>query len=135
MALGSRQRVLIVGLGSSGLAAARLAAADGSRVRVTDKRTSDQLGDALAALPRDAETFLGGHPEECLDGVSLVLTAVCLATVFTGVSLLLITSFLAPPFAGTLLLLTAVFVATVFLAGIFVVVFFLLSGVMMVSCW
>ena len=41
-------RVLVVGLGSSGLAAARLAAADGSEVWITDLRSEAELATELA---------------------------------------------------------------------------------------
>jgi UDP-N-acetylmuramoylalanine--D-glutamate ligase len=66
-------RVLVVGLGRSGLAAARLAAADGAEVVVTDRRGGDELGSVLDRLPPAVTTFLGGHPESCLDGVDLVV--------------------------------------------------------------
>ncbi len=68
-------RVLVVGLGSSGLAAARLAAADGSEVWVTDMRPETELATELAVLGGDVRTFLGGHPESCLDGVELVIAS------------------------------------------------------------
>jgi len=66
-------RVLVVGLGSSGLAAARLAANDGSEVWVTDLRSEEELATELAALGEGVRWFLGGHPESCLEGVSLVV--------------------------------------------------------------
>ena len=68
-------RVLVVGLGSSGLAAARLAAADGSEVWATDLRSESELATELAALGGDVRTFLGGHPESCLDGVETVIAS------------------------------------------------------------
>lgn len=68
-------RVLIVGLGRSGVAAARLATADGSEVWVTDLRTRDQLGDELDQLSGEERGFLGGHPEECLEGVGVVVVS------------------------------------------------------------
>ena len=68
-------RVLVVGLGSSGLAAARLAAADGSEVWATDLRPETELATEVAALGGDVRTFLGGHPESCLDGVELVIAS------------------------------------------------------------
>ncbi|MBD3856311.1 MAG: UDP-N-acetylmuramoyl-L-alanine--D-glutamate ligase, partial [Acidobacteria bacterium] len=68
-------RVLVVGLGSSGVAAARLAAADGSEVWATDLRSADELGKELAALGDDVRTFLGGHPDNCLEGVRLVIAS------------------------------------------------------------
>jgi UDP-N-acetylmuramoylalanine--D-glutamate ligase len=68
-------RVLVVGLGSSGLAAARLAAADGSEVWATDLRPETDLATEVAALGGNVRTFLGGHPESCLDGVDLVIAS------------------------------------------------------------
>jgi UDP-N-acetylmuramoylalanine--D-glutamate ligase len=68
-------RVLVVGLGSSGLAAARLAAADGSEVWATDLRSETELATELAALGGEVRTFLGGHPESCLDGVGVVIVS------------------------------------------------------------
>jgi UDP-N-acetylmuramoylalanine--D-glutamate ligase len=68
-------RVLIVGLGSSGIAGARLATADGSEVWATDLRSEAELGTELAALGGDVRTFLGGHPEDCLDEVGLIIAS------------------------------------------------------------
>jgi UDP-N-acetylmuramoylalanine--D-glutamate ligase len=67
--------VLVVGLGSSGLAAARLATADGSEVWATDLRPEAELATEVADLGDDVRTFLGGHPESCLDGVDLVIAS------------------------------------------------------------
>jgi len=71
----SSPRVLVVGLGSSGVAAACLAAADGSEVWATDQRSASELATELAALGGDVRTFLGGHPGSCLDGVGLVIAS------------------------------------------------------------
>jgi len=68
-------RVLVVGLGRSGLAAARLAAADGAEVWVTDLRPGAELAQAVAGLPKGARAFLGGHPDACLDGVGMVVAS------------------------------------------------------------
>ena len=68
-------RVLVVGLGRSGVAAARLAAADGAEVVVTDRRSTSELAEALGQLPTGSHTFLGGHPEACLEGVDLVVVS------------------------------------------------------------
>ena len=68
-------RVLVVGLGSSGVAAACLAAADGSEVWTTDLRSASELEAELAALGSDVRTFLGGHPNNCLDGVGHVIAS------------------------------------------------------------
>ena len=75
MAYESLRRVLVVGLGSSGVAAARLAAADGSEVWATDLRDDVELAAELSALGGDVRTFLSGHPESCLDGVGLVIAS------------------------------------------------------------
>jgi UDP-N-acetylmuramoylalanine--D-glutamate ligase len=69
------RRVLVVGLGTSGLAAARLAVRDGAEVRVTDQRTERDLARPMAQLPKGTRQFLGGHPEASLDGIDLVITS------------------------------------------------------------
>lgn len=66
-------RALIVGLGRSGLAAARLASRDGAEVWVTDLRHESQLDGEMSQLPAESRQFLGGHPESCLEGVELVV--------------------------------------------------------------
>jgi len=68
-------RLLVIGLGASGQAAARLAAADGSVVVVTDLRSEAELAPILDALPALEAVFAGGHPSACLDGVELVVTS------------------------------------------------------------
>ena len=68
-------RVLVVGLGRSGLAAARLICDLGSEVWATDLRPATEIGTQLESLPSGVRTFLGGHPEACLDGVGLVVTS------------------------------------------------------------
>jgi UDP-N-acetylmuramoylalanine--D-glutamate ligase len=68
-------RVLVVGLGRSGLAAARLAAADGAEVWVTDLRPELEMSDVAAELPPTVRTFFGSHPDACLDGVELVVVS------------------------------------------------------------
>jgi len=66
---------LVVGLGRSGVSAARLAAEDGAPVRVTDVRGADELADVLSGLPSSVEAVLGGHPASCLDGVRRVVVS------------------------------------------------------------
>lgn len=75
MSFESPSRVLVVGLGRSGLAAARLAAAGGSEVWVTDLRSEAELADVLRELPNATRKYLGGHPECCLEGVGLVIVS------------------------------------------------------------
>jgi len=71
----SPSRVLVVGLGRSGLAAARLAAADGAEVWGTDLRPETELSDVVAELPGGVRTFFGSHPDACVDGVELLVVS------------------------------------------------------------
>jgi UDP-N-acetylmuramoylalanine--D-glutamate ligase len=68
-------RLLVVGLGCSGLAGARLAAAGGVEVWATDQRAEGALKVELEELGDKVRTFVGGHPEACLDGVGLVIVS------------------------------------------------------------
>jgi UDP-N-acetylmuramoylalanine--D-glutamate ligase len=68
-------RVLVIGLGQSGLAAARLAAADGAEVWVTDLRTEKELAGLIGDLPKDSRCFFGDHPVECLEGVDQLVVS------------------------------------------------------------
>jgi len=54
------KKVLVVGLGRSGVAAARLCAARGAQVTVTDKQPAEALTAALAQIPPAARQELGG---------------------------------------------------------------------------
>jgi|WetSurMetagenome_2_1015567.scaffolds.fasta_scaffold79533_2 UDP-N-acetylmuramoylalanine--D-glutamate ligase len=58
------KRVLVVGLGRSGVAVARLCANQGAQVTVNDAKTAAQLESELALLPRDIGRELGGHPAQ-----------------------------------------------------------------------
>ncbi len=75
MSVKEEPRALVVGLGSSGMAAAALLARQGYRVRVNDRSPAAELGDRLHQLPEGTETLLGGHPEAVLEGVSLVVVS------------------------------------------------------------
>src|SRR5512144_1940122 len=55
------QRVLVVGLARSGVAAARVARARGAQVTVTDRRAATELGPAVDELGASVELALGGH--------------------------------------------------------------------------
>jgi UDP-N-acetylmuramoylalanine--D-glutamate ligase len=68
-------RVLVVGLGRSGVAAARLAGAGGAEVVVTDRRSEAEMAEVLGGLPIGTQSFLDSHPEACLDGVDLVVVS------------------------------------------------------------
>ena len=58
------KNVLVVGLGRSGVGAARLCAARGARVFVTDRKQAGELGEAVHELEKLGVTLeLGGHSE------------------------------------------------------------------------
>ncbi len=69
----SGKRMMVVGLGRSGLSAARLLSERGARVLVNDSRDALALGPAAAeAKQLGAELLLGGHPPaafESVDGI------------------------------------------------------------------
>lgn len=65
--------VLVVGLGLSGVSAARFAAARGARVTVNDIRTADALATPMDRLPDTVQTVLGDHPEELFLGADLIV--------------------------------------------------------------
>jgi len=71
MAAGSL--TVILGLGDSGLAAARLAADRGMRLRVCDRRKAGELQAGLDALPSGAELRLGDESPAVLDGAGLLI--------------------------------------------------------------
>jgi UDP-N-acetylmuramoylalanine--D-glutamate ligase len=60
----SGKRVLVVGLGRSGVAIARLCANQGAQVTVNDAKPKDALEGALVQLPGSIQHVLGGHPAE-----------------------------------------------------------------------
>lgn len=69
------KRVLVIGLGRSGLAAALLLQRLGARVCANDHRPRlPPAEEALLDLP-GIEVILGGHPRELLDPVDLVVTS------------------------------------------------------------
>jgi UDP-N-acetylmuramoylalanine--D-glutamate ligase len=67
------KRVVVVGLGRSGVAVARLAAARGASVIVTDKRDEAALAAALAELPPGVARELGGHRRETFVAADLIV--------------------------------------------------------------
>ena len=66
-------RVVIIGLGTSGLAAARLAAADGARVLITDQRSEESIQEMVNELPPGTQMTLGAHPPSLLDDAETVI--------------------------------------------------------------
>ncbi len=69
----ANKRVLVVGLGRSGTAAAQLCAARGAQVTVTDKRSAADLPAAVAALPASVARELGGHRPETFTAAELIV--------------------------------------------------------------
>jgi UDP-N-acetylmuramoylalanine--D-glutamate ligase len=72
----SGKKVTVIGLAKSGLAAARLCLREGAIVTVTDRRTAEQLGDAIAPLAETgARAVLGGHDAADFEGADLVVVS------------------------------------------------------------
>jgi UDP-N-acetylmuramoylalanine--D-glutamate ligase len=67
------KKVLVVGVGRSGVAAARLCAARGAQVTVTDKQPAEALSAALAQLPPTIKQELGGHQAETFLAADLIV--------------------------------------------------------------
>lgn len=72
---GPSGHALIVGLGASGVAAARLLDQEGWRVTVNDRQHAAALGEQLAMLPFRCQTVLGEHPLGLIEGVDLVVVS------------------------------------------------------------
>lgn len=75
MTLPAPSRALVVGLGSSGVAAAHLLVERGWRVTVNDRVSAPDLGTQLAELAGQVSVAVGGHPDTILDGVGLVVVS------------------------------------------------------------
>ncbi|HEX4621176.1 MAG TPA: UDP-N-acetylmuramoyl-L-alanine--D-glutamate ligase [Myxococcaceae bacterium] len=69
------KRVVVFGLGKSGLAAARLLIREGASVTGVDERSIAELGDAVAPLQGKATLALGPTPEGLLARADLVVTS------------------------------------------------------------
>jgi UDP-N-acetylmuramoylalanine--D-glutamate ligase len=68
--------VLVIGLGKSGLAAARLATSRGARVTIADARAEDELGQAVdRARAIGARVYAGGHPASLAEGTDLIVVS------------------------------------------------------------
>src|SRR5439155_14200704 len=69
-------RALVVGLGKSGIAAARLLAARGASVALADDKAADALADSLRQLEAvPHERYLGGVREEAFRGRDLIVVS------------------------------------------------------------
>jgi UDP-N-acetylmuramoylalanine--D-glutamate ligase len=72
----SGRKVLVVGLARSGVAAAKLCAAHGAKVTVTDRRAATELAGAARELGKSGVSFaLGGHDERDFTSVELVVVS------------------------------------------------------------
>ena len=81
----STERAVVIGFGVSGRAAARVLAAEGAEVRVSEARTLDELGAFAAGSAEsvehldepieEVEVLAGGHRPEHLDGATLVVVS------------------------------------------------------------
>ena len=71
----SGRKALVVGLGKSGLAAARLLLSRGARVAVTDGKPEAELAGTLSALGPLDGVHLGGIPAEAFAGRDLVVVS------------------------------------------------------------
>ncbi len=67
------KKVLVVGLGRSGIAAAQLCAAHGARVTVTDARAAEALGPGVGGLPAGVVHELGGHRRETFVAADVIV--------------------------------------------------------------
>ncbi len=65
--------VLVVGLGLSGVAAARFCAHKQARVTVNDIRNAEALAVPLGRLPGTVQVVLGAHPESLFSSVDLIV--------------------------------------------------------------
>ncbi len=70
------KRVLVVGLAKSGVAAVRLALAEGARVTAADRRSGAELGESAAALEKlGAQLALGPHDERVFLDADLMVVS------------------------------------------------------------
>ena len=70
------KHAMVVGLGSSGLAAARFLRSRGAVLRVNDLREADALGEAAQeARELGAELVFGNHPDEAFEGLDLIVVS------------------------------------------------------------
>lgn len=72
----AHKKVLIVGFGRSGQAAARYCAAQGAQVTVTDNGPSTQFAEVLPSFtPLKLQTHFGAHPEACFIEADLIVVS------------------------------------------------------------
>jgi UDP-N-acetylmuramoylalanine--D-glutamate ligase len=70
------KRVVVIGMGASGVAAARLCLSRGARVRVTDAKGRDKIGAEVLQLEKEGvELAIGGHGEARLSESDLIVVS------------------------------------------------------------
>jgi UDP-N-acetylmuramoylalanine--D-glutamate ligase len=69
------ERAVVVGLGASGIAAARVLQAEGADVTVTERRPREQVPGVAEMEAEGVRVLAGGHRPEHLDGATLVVTS------------------------------------------------------------
>jgi UDP-N-acetylmuramoylalanine--D-glutamate ligase len=69
------QKVLVVGLARSGLAAARLLKRHGAQVVIYDRKGPEELESALRLIPPDVKMVLGDHQQLMSESFALLVTS------------------------------------------------------------
>ncbi len=70
------KRVLVIGMGRAGVAAARLLETKGARVTITDKKGREELKEAFGELEgRGIRIETGGHPLELLEDTEIIVAS------------------------------------------------------------
>jgi UDP-N-acetylmuramoylalanine--D-glutamate ligase len=69
------KKALVIGLASSGVAAAQLLAREGAMVDVTDVKPAEALAERIAKLPQGTGLYLGGHGAVPIKEYDLALTS------------------------------------------------------------
>ncbi|MGE5708213.1 MAG: UDP-N-acetylmuramoyl-L-alanine--D-glutamate ligase [Bacteroidota bacterium] len=68
------KKVAVLGLGKSGIAAAKVLAGLGGQVSASDLRSREELEEAVSQLPPEVEIEAGGHAQSCLEAELLVVS-------------------------------------------------------------
>ena len=69
------ERAVVIGLGASGSAAARVLVEEGASVRVSERRPLSELPNVAALAAAGVQVLAGGHRPEHLDGATLAVTS------------------------------------------------------------
>src|SRR5439155_14501741 len=67
--------VMVIGLGASGLAAARVLVSEGAKVPISERRPAGEIESTPGLADLDVAVLAGGHDEAHLEGASLVVTS------------------------------------------------------------